>query len=41
MTYICMVCDNVWDEYDLHFDNGIPKCPECKSEDIVETQEVE
>lgn len=34
MTYVCMVCDNVWGEEDMEQDNGILKCPECKSEDV-------
>lgn len=39
MTYLCRICDCVFDEYDA-YDEGYLKCPECKSEDVEKYTEV-
>jgi len=41
MTYLCNICDNVFDENALCYDEGYLKCPECKSEDIEIYQQEE
>jgi hypothetical protein len=39
MTYECLCCMSRWGEGDVIYQNGIPLCPDCGSEDLTTIEE--
>jgi Zn finger protein HypA/HybF involved in hydrogenase expression len=37
--YKCLCCDFTWSEAAVVYGDGIPRCPNCGSEDLTQIQE--